>query len=225
MEAMGGQAAFDSVDGVRFDFAFSRDGEQLGHFSHWWNRSSGEYRVTGMDRETQAPFDVRFNVGTRTGTGTLDGVALEGEALSKWLESGYGRFINDTYWFLMPWKWLDPGVTLGFDGEREVNGELCDVVTLKFGDGIGLTSNDRYWGYVSKETHRLVRWEYVLQDADGNPGTGEPTTWDWTDWQKTDAGILVSTAKRKVGEGPQVVISFPVLELSTASLDETTWGD
>jgi len=225
MAAMGGQEAFDAVRGVRFDFAFSRDGQQLGLYSHWWDRQTGDYRVTGTDRETSAPFEVRLNVDTKEGSATLDGVELTGEALQEKLEGAYGRYINDTYWFLMPWKWLDPGVNLAYEGEREVDGEAYDVVVLTFENDIGLTSNDRYWGFVSKKTGLIGRWEYVLQDEDGKPGTGEPTVWTWGDWQKTESGILVSKTKTRIAEGPEVTISFPVLSMSHDAPDEISPGD
>jgi hypothetical protein len=132
---------------------------------------------------------------------------------------GYGRFINDTYWLLMPWKWLEPGVTLAYDGRRVVDGDELEVVTLSFGSGIGLTSNDRYWGFVSPVSGRLQRWAYVLQDAEGKPGSGEPTVWAWEEWRPTAAGIELATVRRMIG-GADVQILFPVAEAWATPSDE-----
>ena len=61
--------------------------------------------------------------------------------LKKALERGYGRFINDTYWFLMPAKMLDPGVSLASQGESALLGKAYSVVRLTFA-GVGLTPRE-----------------------------------------------------------------------------------
>jgi hypothetical protein len=111
----------------------------------------------------------------------------------------------------MPWKWLDPGVQLTLHEPREANGTTFDIVELSFTDGTGLTSGDHYWGWVSRTSHRMERWEFVLQTEDGRPGDGDPSTFLWTDWVKTDSGLLLSTVKSSLADGG-VTISFPVLE-------------
>src|SRR5262245_38752637 len=78
------------------------------------------------------------------------------------LETGYGRFINDTYWLLMPLKMRDPGVNLDYDGEKKIGKQTYDVVKLTF-DNVGLTPGDTYWVYVNRETHLIDQWEYILQ--------------------------------------------------------------
>jgi hypothetical protein len=210
MEAMGGAGAFESTRLLRFDFVVSRDGQELARHRHWWDRWNGDYRVEGTNRQGQA-YRAIFNVNDRTGQGWLDGTLQEGEALEDLLEMAYGRFINDTYWLLMPWKWLDPGVQLTLHEPREANGTTFDIVELSFTDGTGLTSGDHYWGWVSRTSHRMERWEFVLQTEDGRPGDGDPSTFLWTDWVKTDSGLLLSTVKSSLADG-DVTISFPVLE-------------
>ncbi|MBZ0113573.1 MAG: hypothetical protein K8J08_14005 [Thermoanaerobaculia bacterium] len=210
MEAMGGQEAFAQTRLLRFDFVVSRAGTELARHRHWWDRWSGDYRVEGNNREGQA-YRVVFNVNDRKGEAWLDGTAQEGEALEALLEMAYGRFINDTYWLLMPWKWLDPGVQLTLHEPREADGTTFDIVELSFTDGTGLTSGDHYWGWVSRTSHRMERWEYALQTADGKPSDGDPSVFLWTDWVKTDSGLLFSTVKSAPSEGG-VAISFPVLE-------------
>ena len=80
-----------------------------------------------------------------------DGRAVEGEEKKKLLETAYGRFINDTYWLLAPWKVFDPGVHRDFDGEKTgPDGALCDVIRLSF-DNVGLTPKDVYWLWVTRE--------------------------------------------------------------------------
>jgi hypothetical protein len=210
MAAMGGEDLWAATRLLRFDFTSRRDGKQGAVHSHWWDRTTGDYRVEGTDREGRT-YRVLFDLDDRQGRAWRDGREASGEELAKLLEMGYARFINDTYWLLMPWKWLDPGVTLTHEGRRTVDGADYEVLTLAFASGVGLTSNDRYWAYVSPDSGRIARWAYVLQDAQGAPGTGEPTVWAWEEWRPTAAGIELSTVRRQIG-GADVQILFPVAE-------------
>ncbi len=212
MTAMGGQERFAAARLLRFDFAPVRDGKVTGSYQHWWDRHRGAYRLEGVSKEG-VPYRVLFDVNTKQGRAWLGARELAGEELARQLEGGYGRFINDTYWLLMPWKWLDPGVNLAYEGKKTVDGQEYDVVTLSFESGIGLTSNDRYWAYVSTKTNLIERWEYVLETEEGAPGTGKPTTWTWEAWKDTAAGVKLSTDRRRLAEGPVVHITFPVAEM------------
>ena len=211
MAAMGGEDRWRAARLLRFDFTSVRDGQPGAVYSHWWDRQTGDYRLEGVDKEGVS-YRVLFDVDDRTGRAWRGGTELAGDELTRMLETAYGRFINDSYWLLMPWKWLDPGVRLGHDGRREVDGATYEVVTLAFDDGVGLTSRDRYWVLVSPESGRVARWEYVLQDQEGNPGQGQPTAWTWEEWKPTAAGIELATVRRRLGEGPAVQIRFPVAE-------------
>lgn len=210
MEAMGGEARWAAVRLLRFDFTSRRDGQPGATHRHWWDRHTGAYRLEGTDREGRS-YRVLFDVDTREGRAWRDGVELAGDDLAALLTTAYGRFINDSYWLLMPWKWLDPGVVLAHEGSREIEGSTFEVVSLAFGDGVGLTSSDRYWAFVSPTTGLMDRWAYVLQDEAGAPGGGEPTSWAWDEWRATQAGIRLSTVRRRLG-GPDVQILFPVAE-------------
>jgi len=169
MAAMGGKERFAAARLLRFDFAPVRDGKVTSSYHHWWDRQTGAYRVEGVSKEG-VPYRILFDVGTKQGKAWLGDRELAGDELAQWLERGYGRFINDTYWLLMPWKWLDPGVNLEYVGKKTVDGQEYEVVTLSFGSGVGLTSNDHYWAYVSTKSNLMERWEYVLETEEGAPG-------------------------------------------------------
>lgn len=215
-ESMGG-AAFAAARVLHFTWAVERDGQGVS-YDHSWDRWTGDYRVEGTDRDSGEPWSARFNIGTREGRAWLGDTELAGEALAERLEAAYGRFINDSYWLLMPWKWLDPGVHLAYVGTEEVDGETCDIVELTFGEQIGLTPNDRYRGYVSRTSGMLRRWSYVLQNEDLTSGEGEPTVWSWTEWSPTPQGVWFSRRKTRLGDGPAVSIFFPYVIL----VDEPT---
>jgi hypothetical protein len=211
MAAMGGKERFAAARLLRFDFAPVRDGKVTSSYHHWWDRQTGAYRVEGVSKEG-VPYRILFDVNSKQGKAWLGDRELAGEELAQWLERGYGRFINDTYWLLMPWKWLDPGVNLEYAGKKTVDGQEYEVVTLSFGSGVGLTSNDHYWAYVSTKSNLMERWEYVLETEEGAPGTAAPTPWAWEDWKETQAGVKLATMRRKLVD-PPFQITFPVAEL------------
>ena len=128
--SLGGEAAWDKARQLRFDFAVEREGKRAAEFRHLWDRYTGDYRLHGTDK-SGAPYVVYFNVNSREGTALVNGRPVEGEEKKKLLETAYGRFINDTYWLLAPWKVFDPGVVREYAGEKTgPEGVLCDVIRL-----------------------------------------------------------------------------------------------
>jgi len=220
MEAMGGKAAFDAQRFLSFRFIVERDGEEIANWLHSWDRYDGRYRLDGKTREG-ADLRVIMNLNDRTGRVWLGGELQSEEAAAPQLEQAYGRFINDTYWLLMPWKWLDPGVNLAYEGEQTLDGTVYDVVQLSFGTGIGLTSSDHYWAYVSRESGLMERWAYVLQDEEGNPGTAEPRMFRWDGWETVaGTGVRLSIVKTPVpASDPPLAIRCPIETLSPVTDD------
>ena len=191
--AMGGMPAWEKARQFRFDFVVVKEGKPVARFSHLWDRYTGDYRLSGTDK-SGAPYTVLFNVNTKGGKAFVNGRAAEADKQAQLLENAYGRFINDTYWLLAPWKIFDPGVRLAYDGEKPCpGGGTCDVLKLSF-DEVGLTPKDVYWMWVSRDGHRMVQWQYVLGGA-----ADPPTTAAWKDW-KTMGGIALSMDKPMSGE-------------------------
>ena len=123
--ALGGETAWQKARQLRFDFVVEREGTRVAEFHHLWDRYTGDYRLLGTDK-SGAPYAVYFNVNTREGSAFVNGRQIEGEEKKKLLETAYGRFINDTYWLLAPWKVFDPGVHRDYDGEKTGwRGNLC----------------------------------------------------------------------------------------------------
>jgi hypothetical protein len=206
IDSMGGEKSWDKARQFKFDFVVDREGKTVARFSHVWDRYTGDYRVSGTDK-TGAPFVVYFNVNTKEGQALVNGKPAEGEAKEALLKNAYGRFINDTYWMLAPWKVFDPGVHRSYEGEKpcpEVGG-TCEVLKLSF-DNVGLTPKDMYWLWISKDGHKMVAWQYLLNGA-----TDEPTLAMWKDW-KPMAGVGMSMEKPIVGK--QAVIRFENVSVS-----------
>jgi hypothetical protein len=197
LAALGGQSAWDKARQFRFDFVVMREGQPIARFSHVWDRYTGDYRVSGTDK-TGAPFTVFFNVNTKAGQAYVNGKPLEGEANDAMLKNAYGRFINDTYWLLAPWKIFDPGVHLAYDGEKPCpGGGTCDVLRLSF-ENVGLTPKDKYWLWITRDGRKMVQWQYLL-----NGSTEEPTTAQWKEWQNV-GGIALSMDKPIAGKPAEI---------------------
>jgi hypothetical protein len=208
--ALGGETAWVKARQFQFDFVVEREGKVLARFSHAWDRYTGDYRLTGNDK-TGAPFAVYFNVNTRQGQVFVNGKPVEGDPRTAQVENAYGRFINDTYWLLAPWKVFDPGVNRAYDGEKPCpDGGTCDILKLSF-ENVGLTPRDVYWLWITRDGRRMIQWQYVLNGA-----TEEPTTAAWKEWRKFD-GILLSLEKPMSGR--PVVIRFENVAVSSVRDD------
>lgn len=189
LEAMGGAEAWDAVRFLRFDF--------FGFRAHHWDRETGRHRLEGKTREGQS-YVVLHDLDRRAGRAWLDGEELEGEALGEWLERAHGAWVNDTYWLLMPYKLLDPGVHLSYEGEMTLDGETYDTVKLTF-DRVGLTPGDTYWAYFDRRTGLMDRWAYHLESWEADR---EPTHWLWLDWE-TYGGVKLSSTRRNLEDGSE----------------------
>jgi hypothetical protein len=202
---MGGEKAWEKARQFQFDFVVERDGKKAVTRSHAWDRYTGDYRLSGTDKNG-APFTVYFNVNTKQGKAFSGGKPAEGEAEATLVKNAYGAFINDTYWLLAPWKVFDPGVHLAYDGEKPCpGGGVCDVLKLTF-EEVGLTPKDMYWLYVTRDGHHMVQWQYVL-----NGSNDPPTVVPWKEW-KPYGGIMLATEKPMVGK--PVMIRFENLSVS-----------
>lgn len=171
MEALGGREAWDATRFIRFTFA--------GRRTHTWDKHTGRHRVEGQTRDG-GRFVVLENLGTREGRAWMNGEEVSGDKRKELLEMGYGTWINDTYWLLMPYKLEDPGVNLTYAGEETIDGRTYDKLHLSF-QKVGLTPGDQYWAYIDRGTHLMDRWAYHLE---GTKPEEPPTAWLWQGWQR-----------------------------------------
>ena len=194
-EAMGGPDAWAALPYLRFDFAGGSDTSRTLRASHLWNRMTGEYRVE-MPSGEDSIYVALFDVDTREGDVYLNGEEVDSTTERQMLERAYTRYINDSYWLLMPVKMMDPGVERTYVADSSAGG--MDVVRLSF-QQVGLTPGDQYWVYVDTETGRVSRWAFHLQH---HPADHVPQPIQWTDYKSFDTPhgtIMVS--ERKVGSG------------------------
>lgn len=176
MERMGGARQWDGLHYVHWVF--------FGKRKLTWDKWTGDLRI-----ETDKNRTVLMNVNTKQGRAWQDGKPLEGEELAKALDMGHQIFINDMYWMFMPYKLLDPGVTLKYAGERAMkDGRAADVLELTFAAGVGYTPQNRYEVFVAKDTGLVEQWSFYEKAGDPEPGFTLP----WGGWKKF-GGVMLAT--------------------------------
>ena len=198
-DAMGGQAAWDALPYVRFDFVVVSDGKERARFRHWWDKKHGRARVEGPDDKGKMVAAI-FNLSDRKGISFTDGMPdLDSTSIASHIQNGYERWVNDTYWLMMPFKLRDPGTHLKHARiETGESGQTYDVLELSFSSGVGLTPEDRYWLYVNRATHLVDRWEFVL--------TGQkppPQGSSWEEW--TSVGSVRLSVLRRFKDRPAML--------------------
>jgi hypothetical protein len=187
LEALGGRQRWDALPGLSWSFGASVHDTVRSTRRHNWERLTGRHRVEGKLRTGQAFVVVHTMGDTLHGAAWIDGHALAGDSLHTFIKRGEAMWVNDSYWFLMPYKMLDNGVTLKFDGEERAGDTTFDCVSMSF-SGVGLTPGDRYKVFVDHKSHRVERWEFVLQGTQP-----PPERWTWEGWEQHD-GLWFPTA-------------------------------
>ncbi len=200
VDILGGGVAWDKARYIAFTFNVERDGKLVASFPQRWDRYTGEYRVSGKDRDG-TPFDAVININTKV-MQRANGVSVTDNAQFKDLfELAYRRFINDTYWLLMPMKMFDSGVHRTYDGERTDScGHTWDLVKLSFDAGVGLTPGDVYWPWINRDTGVVEEWDMKLQSMKPE----EPALQVFFHDYRRIGGLLISTRREVRGRG-QVV--------------------
>jgi hypothetical protein len=132
-----------------------------------------------------------MDVNTGEGRVWSGGVELQDDhTRSEQLKRARSVWINDSYWFIMPFKLKDTGVTLTYGGERAAeDGRMAEVLSLTFQD-VGDTPQNRYDVWVDRETALVSQWSYYRDAGDAAPRFTLP----WTDWTQYGS-IMLSTGR------------------------------
>ena len=187
--------AWDQARYLAFTFNVERDGKIAASFPQRYDRFTGEYRVSGKNREGQ-DIEVIMNVNTKQGRAWRNGEEVT-DAAELVNTFGYRRFINDTFWLLMGFKSFDPGVNRAYEGEKtDACGRTYDVVRFSF-ENVGLTPGDVYWMWVNRDTGLVDQWHMKLQ---GTKPEDAPSVVLFRDYRRI-GGLLLSTRREIVGRG------------------------
>jgi hypothetical protein len=193
-------AQWDSARYIAFTFDVERDGKTVASYPQRWDRYTGDYRVSGKDREGHDVL-VIMNVNTKAGKAWKDGAEVADP--KDLLTFGYRRFINDTYWLLMPLKAMDPGVHRELAPARTDScGHAQDVVHLSFDPGVGLTPADNYWMVVNHDTGLVDEWDMKLT---GSKPEDEPLVVLFHDYRRI-GGLLLSVRREMKGKGQAILL-------------------
>jgi len=191
MTALGGKQRWDSVHGLRWTFGSMLGDSVRSSRTHAWDRQTGQHRVEGVNRAGQHYVIIHTVGDTTSGMAWMDGQRIEdADSLHKLVKRGEALWINDSYWFLMPYKLRDPGVTLESAGDTTMDGASFDRLALSF-TNVGLTPGDHYWVWVNRANQRVERWEMVLE-GDAPP----PVSYSWEGWQE-HGGLWFPTSHRR----------------------------
>lgn len=178
MDAMGGRKHWDQVQTMGWTI-FGR--------THTWNKWTGDYR---LEADTTL---VVMNLNTMKGrVWEKDAEVVDAARRDEVLKDAKSIWINDSYWFVMPYKLKDTGVTLKYGGEKATDdGRAADMLVLTF-KGVGDTPDNKYDVYVDRETGLVTQWSFYKTAADAEPRFTLP----WNGWTTFD-GIMLATGRGK----------------------------
>lgn len=183
--ASGGDA-IGRVGAIHFRFVVLDGKDRKLEAEHHWDLRRGRDRVLWKSKDGKR-CDATVDLATRAAEGTIDGVQADGAVLAALGKEAYERWVNDSYWLMMPTKLLDPGVKLTLEADREWKGRTYHVLELSF-DQVGLTPGDVYWLLIDPETAQVVRWEMVLE-GDQPPPKGS----SWEEYRRLGPLLLAHT--------------------------------
>lgn len=166
LAVMGGRDAWNATRFLRWTFS--------GRRIHHWDKGTGDVRIASGTSL------VLMNVISKTGRAWENGVEITEEmAIAAALEDGYGAWVNDSYWLVMPYKLLDPGVVLR-DGAEDalLDGRPAHKIVVTF-ENVGLTPGNKYDVWIAKDTGLVEEWAYYENGEDAQPRFRLP----WGGWE------------------------------------------
>ncbi|MDO6803586.1 hypothetical protein Q4595_14125 [Wenyingzhuangia sp. 1_MG-2023] len=188
IETMGGEENWNNVHYIQWDF---------GKRKLYWNKWTGDVRV-------EAPKDgltVLVNINTNLGKAFKNKELITDEKQTKKLVNQAKKWwINDSYWLTMPWKMLDPGVTLKYIRKDKLpDGHSADVLQMTF-ENVGVTPQNKYEIYVDKKEHLIKQWSFFSNFNDEKPKFTKP----WDNYQPIE-NVLLSFNRSDFGPKNVVV--------------------
>lgn len=196
-EASGG-AAMEQVAGLQFAFVVQQGPDRVFSARHDWDLTSQRDRVSWADRHGKS-FEVLVDLTTRTALeAKVAGQPAEVGQLEELGAQAYQRWVNDSYWLMMPLKLQDPGVVLEKHAAQEIEGKTFHVLAARY-ESVGLTPGDRYEILVD-DSGRVQAWDMRLEAST----SGEAVRVFWGDWRPV--GPLTLAHERVWAEGERRIV-------------------
>ncbi len=192
MQAMGGRAAWDNTRYLSWNFFGSR--------IHTWDKWTGDVRIEVPNRD----LTILMNINTKEGKVMKEGVQVS-DSLDYYLERGYGLWVNDSYWLVMPYKLKDSGVTLKYLREdTTLTGTSADVISLSFED-VGVTPQNVYEVWVDVDSKLVTQWAFFPDSSALEPQFITP----WADYNKYGEIMLAGNRGKYELTDIQVMTEVP----------------
>ena len=167
-EASGGKENWEKVHFISFDYFGSR---------YWyWDKFKNRYRVESEKRKYRIAGSLD---GKETHLWLRGNIVTDPDTLSKYKDLGYKAWINDTYWLILPFKLLDPGVQLQYVGDcvfDSTHHAICMDMTFQ---NVGVTPENKYRVYVDTVSNDIIYWDHYQNKNDSLPTLSNP----WTDYR------------------------------------------
>ena len=187
-EAMGGQAAYDSLRYLKWNFFGVRD--------LIWDKQTGRVRIDSPRDSTVYLVNIRTNEGQVMRGGEK---ITRPDSLQKYSGQGKSIWINDAYWLVMPFKLRDPGVNLKYlRSDTTLTGAAAEVLELTFTE-TGDTPDNKYEVFVDTSDNLIKQWAFYKDKNQPEPSA----VWPWDNYQSY-SGVLLS-ANRSDQKGPSDV--------------------
>ncbi len=192
-----GGPAFSNIKRIQFSFDVQSESKSIFKAQHDWNLTDKTDLIQWTTPDS-TQLDLLLNLESNTVSGTANDTPITETQATALAADAQTRWINDTYWLLMPLKLRDPGVNLTLESPRTIDDVTYEVLHMTF-ENVGLTPGDQYWVYVDPTTHHIARWDMLLQGQ-----TTEPSTVLWENYQKI--GPLTLPTTRSWPDSPKQII-------------------
>jgi hypothetical protein len=181
LEKMGGRDGWERARVLRWRF--------MGRRLHHWDKATGDVRI-----EADSTL-ILMNIDTKQGRAWTAGQELAGAELADALADGYAMWVNDSYWLVMPYKMLDPGVKLTYLGVDPLpGGRQAKLLFMTF-ENVGLTPWNKYLVWVGANSGLVEQWAYFEKASDPEPKFTLP----WSGWTRFGP-ILLATEHGRPGD-------------------------
>jgi hypothetical protein len=183
MRSMGGRQNWDNTRFLSWGF---------GADDQVWDKWTGDFRY---QRDTLV---VLMNINTKAGKAYSRGQEIA--PADEFLSNAYRAWVNSGYWFMLPYKLKDSGVTLKYLGEgTTADGRAAEILQLTF-DNVGLTPQNKYHVFVDKERMLVTQWAYFPNASDADPRFTRPMG----NWKKY-GDIMLSDHRGEGQNGPFIL--------------------
>ena len=203
MEKMGGWENWNQTRYITWRF--------FGRRMHVWDKWTGNLRHEDGDML------ILMNINTKKGRVWFGGTEQTNpDSVKKYMNQGYRRWINDSYWLVMPYKLKDTGVTLKYSGEdKTLDDRPAHKLTLTF-HNTGVTPQNKYDVWVDQEHNLVTEWAFYRNASNAEPRFRNP----WTNWTK-HGNILLSDGRGSTRRGERKHTDIAVFDTLPASVFES----